>query len=111
MPTPTARLAIVVSVKVRFWNSESGMIGSSTLSSTRTASPSSTIAPPSISQEASEFHSNWLPPSVTQISSSDTPPAISAAPSRSILTRRECLGRWRVRWMRMMATIATGTAT
>ena len=80
MATPTERLAMTARVKVRLLNIVSGTIGSFTTSSVITKAIRARAAPPTISQDSIEFHSNWWPPMVTQISSSETPALSSTAP-------------------------------
>ena len=78
--TPTEMLATTASVNVRFLNMDSGMIGSGDLNSTSTAAISRTAEPATIRKDARDAQPNWLPARVTQIISSDTPPAIRTAP-------------------------------
>ena len=65
---------------VRLRNSSIGTTGSGTRSSTITAATSAAIPRPARVSEVAEPHANCAPASEIQISSVDTPPAISAAP-------------------------------
>jgi hypothetical protein len=78
--TPTAMLATTASVVVRSRKSRSGMIGSFALVSTSTAAPSRTTPSPTSRSDVRDPHANSVPASVTQMSRSQTPPAMSAAP-------------------------------
>ena len=79
--TPTEIDAITASVNVRFVKRLIGTMGSSTRNSVMTKPTIAAAEMPTSTKLVMEFHSNWLPPIETQISSSDTPTARSTAPT------------------------------
>ncbi len=109
---PTKRLATTAREMLRCLNKPSGMTGSAARDSTRTASAPITMAPSTMAIVCQDHQSKLLPANDTQISSNDTAPVISVAPSQSILTSsRLTVGRCSVFCSSTMAIAANGTPT
>ena len=78
--TPIETEAITASVKVRFLKSVIGTMGSGTKNSVMMKPMMAAAEMPIVTKLVIESHSNWLPPSETQMSSSETPIESSAMP-------------------------------